>query len=150
MRSAPFGTPPKKELPFINITSLIDVMFLLLIFLLLTTTFNPKLGITLNLPTAKSSVEKRVQFPFRIVIDEEGRIFVSRGEKESLFQVSLSELEKIVEEIKLQSSSHQVVLECDGNVPFKTVVAVLDIVKKNGLTSITIATKNSGEENDSK
>ncbi len=142
MKSAPFGNPPKKELPFINITSLIDVMFLLLIFLLLTTTFNPKLGITLNLPSAKSSEEKQIQSPVRIAIDKEGRIFASRGESDSLTQVSLSELEKLLADIKRLPNLPQVVLESDENVPFKIVVAVLDIVKNNGLTSITIATKN--------
>ena len=142
MKTGPFGSPSRKELPFINITSLIDVMFLLLIFLLLTTTFNPKLRITLNLPPAKSSEEKQIQYPLRIVIDEEGRIFVARGEIESFSQVSLNELEKVLKDFKSKSNTSQVVLECDGNVPFKTAIAVLDIVKMNGLTSVTIATKN--------
>ncbi|MCX8065239.1 MAG: biopolymer transporter ExbD [Candidatus Hydrogenedentes bacterium] len=146
MKSAPFGSPPKRELPFINITSLIDVMFLLLIFLLLTTTFNPKLGITLNLPEAKSSEDKHIQSPLRIIVDSKEKIFVSYKESEAPSQTSLNELEKMLSELKNQSSSPKVVLESDGNVPFKTAVAILDILKKNGFTSITIATRQPDQE----
>lgn len=151
MKSGPFGNPPKRELPFINITSLIDVMFLLLIFLLLTTTFNPKLGITLNLPEAKSNEEKQISSAFRIIIDTNKNIFVVKEGYIQPLQVSLDGLEKIIEELKNQSPPSKTVIESDGDVPFKIPVSILDILKRHGFANIVIATRESEQmENQNK
>ena len=80
MREGPFGKPAKKDLPLINITSLIDVMFLLLIFLVITTTFNPNLGLSLQLPESKTNEEIKNSNIYRVIIDAKGNIFLSEKE----------------------------------------------------------------------
>ena len=65
--SGPFGTNPPRRRPLINITPLIDVMFLLLIFFMVSSTFRSEFGIDVALPTAQTAAAqergKRVLVP---------------------------------------------------------------------------------------
>ncbi len=140
MKEGPFGKPVKKDFPLINITSLIDVMFLLLIFLVITTTFNPHLGLSLQLPESKIGEEIKETNIYKIVIDRKGDIFISEKDKESAVPVSIEELEIKLKQIKSENPSASLVLESDGNVPFRVTVKVFDLAQQLGYSGLTIAT----------
>ncbi|HOQ31164.1 MAG TPA: biopolymer transporter ExbD [Candidatus Hydrogenedens sp.] len=140
MREGPFGKPVKKDFPLINITSLIDVMFLLLIFLIITTTFNPHLGLSLQLPESKTNNEIKDTNIYRVIIDSKGNIFLSEKEGGNSIPVTIEELEKKLKEIKTKNPSATLILESDAEVPFRITVKVFDLALQLGYSGLTIAT----------
>ncbi|HOK08551.1 MAG TPA: biopolymer transporter ExbD [Candidatus Hydrogenedens sp.] len=140
IHDGPFGKPIKKDFPLINITSLIDVMFLLLIFLIITTTFNPHLGISLQLPEAKSSNAVEDVQLCRIIVDSKGVIYISEGETKEPKSVTLEELESRLKELKAKNPPPSLVLESDAEVPFRTTVKIFDLALQLGYSGLTIAT----------
>lgn len=147
MREGPFGKPVKKDFPFINITSLIDVMFLLLIFLVITTTFNPHLGLSLQLPESKTSEEIRDENIYRVVITSKGNIYISGENEKESNPLTIEELEKKLKEIKTKNPLASLVLESDAEVPFRITVKVFDLALQLGYSGLTIATVPEEKEN---
>ena len=71
---SPFGIRRHRRKPSINITSLIDVMFLLLIFLMVSTTFRHQLGIDVDLPEAGTASAQEMR-PHEIVVTRNGEYY---------------------------------------------------------------------------
>ncbi|MGC9053537.1 MAG: ExbD/TolR family protein, partial [Candidatus Hydrogenedens sp.] len=124
----------------LNITSLIDVMFLLLIFLVITTTFNPHLGLSLQLPESKTTDEIKDINIYRVIIDSKGNIFIAEKESGSPTHITIEELEKRLKEIKEKNPSATLILESDAEVPFRITVKVFDLALQLGYSGLTIAT----------
>ncbi len=140
MREGPFGKPVKKDFPLINITSLIDVMFLLLIFLVITTTFNPHLGLSLQLPESKTNDEIKDTNTYRVIIDSKGNIYLAEKDSKSSLPITIEELERTLKEIKAENPSASLILESDAEVPFRITVKVFDLALQLGYSGLTIAT----------
>ena len=66
----------KREEPRVDLTPMIDVVFLLLIFFMISTTFVETPGISVQLPESSSRVETRVPEEFKVQLSKEGEIFV--------------------------------------------------------------------------
>jgi biopolymer transport protein ExbD len=118
----------------LNLTSLIDVLFLLLIFFMVSTTFLSTPAIKLELPKAKHSDPVRHD-PLIVYIDKGGRIFVNDEPVDvPLLDAALrSRLEKQVEKA--------VVLKADSRVSHGVVIEVLDIVKGAGARRLVVSTE---------
>ncbi len=141
MREGPFGKPVKKDFPLINITSLIDVMFLLLIFLIITTTFNPHLGLSLQLPEANTSKPVEEVNNCRIIIDVKGNIFLLEKNDSNSKSVTIEELSNRLRELKANNPPPSLILESDSEAPFRATVRVFDLALGLGYPGVTIATK---------
>ena len=128
-----FKTKQKKKI-IINITSLIDVMFLLLIFLLISSTFLEQPGIKLELPETKNS-ETVKQREFTLFVDKTGKIFLNKAE------VSESELEKQIKKVLPEMKDKSIILKADNSASHGVVVRVMDIIKKGGVKKLVIGTK---------
>ncbi|MDR2159962.1 MAG: biopolymer transporter ExbD [Treponema sp.] len=114
----------------INITSLIDVIFMLVVFFMIGSRFEkPVLGITL--PTA-SSGEYTGERPVIVSLDAEGRIYVE-GEA-----VAAGDLEGVLVRLRGGNGEFRAALECDGAVPFQKVTGVIDILKSAGVYHVAI------------
>ena len=70
--------PKRRDDPDLNITPLIDVVFLLLIFFMVSTTFDKQAELNIELPEASGKVTMTEQFKIEISIDGEGRYFVNQ------------------------------------------------------------------------
>lgn len=129
-----FSQATKKSLNF-DITPLIDVVFLLLIFFMLTTTFiNVESGVKVDLPTGDfAAVEERQNIV--VSITENNVIYLNN---KLIDPTKMSE--RIREEIGDNAAS-LVVLEADQNISHGKVVRVMDLIKKGGAERIAIATK---------
>jgi len=118
----------------INIISLIDVVLLLLIFFMLTSSFVEQPGLKLDLPNTKSSVsEKSNKMEISILAD--GEMFLNGK------AVSLNELEDIIRNQIKDIKDKSLLLRADKNVPYGKVVKVMDIARISGLEKIIIATE---------
>jgi len=129
-----FYHPNSKTLKF-DLTPLIDVVFQLLIFFMLTTTFiNIESGVKVDLPTGDFAAvsEKRNVV---VTITENNVLYLNNRLVDPNYLI-----EKLREETK-DSPNPLVVLEADQNVTHGKVVRVMDLIKKSGIERIAIATK---------
>ncbi len=124
----------KKGRALINITSLIDVLFLLLIFLMVSSTFLEQPGIQLELPEAKSSVLVE-QKEFTLFVNRNGTLFLNDSE------ISLEGLETRIREALPGMKDRFLILKADKDVNYGLVVEVMDAVKNSGLKKLIIGTQ---------
>jgi len=118
----------------INITSLIDVLFIMLIFLMVTSTFLEQPGMKLELPKAKSAVAENVE-NLVVYIDKQRLIFVNDK------PVAIDRLAKQLEELIVKKANPTLVLRADKDVPHGLVVSVMDIAKQVGVKRLIVATQ---------
>ena len=124
----------KKSIGF-DLTPLIDVVFLLLIFFMLTTTFiNVESGVKVNLPSGDFAA-----------VNETQNVVVSITENNTLYvNNSLVDPDRLSERVREEIGDDPdtlVILESDQNVLHGKVVRVMDLIKKGGAERIAIATK---------
>ena len=118
-----------------DITPMVDVVFLLLIFFMLSTTFIVSPGIRVDLPQAEAEALRRERQDLRIKIAAEGLLYVD--------DQRLSP-EDLVERLRAAARTDQdtlVVIEADENTAHKHVVEVMDRAKGAGLHRLAIATR---------
>lgn len=121
----------------VNITPLIDVVFLLLIFFMVTTTFNQQAELRVDLPEASSEEQALEIIPIEITIDPSGAYFVNgQSLTKSTPTALLQALSKLVGEDKEKS----VIIRADANTPHQAVVTAMDTVSKVGVSKLSIAT----------
>lgn len=118
----------------VPLTSLIDVVFLLLIYFLLTTNFLANEGIKVNLPRAKAVVDQ-IDPEITIHIDVNGKIYLQ--EVETTIPLLLNRLRT-----RLAAGSDPVVIvKTDRTVIVDKVVEVMDVVKAAGAQKMLLATE---------
>jgi biopolymer transport protein ExbD len=122
---------PRKAL--INITSLIDVLFLLLIFVMVSSTFMEQPGIKLELPQAQTAVVTKQEFT--LFMDKKGNVFLNDK------PVTMEALEPKLKEVLSRMKDGSLTLKADRDVTHGLVVKVMDIVKKSGVKKLVIGTK---------
>lgn len=124
----------RKRKVLINITPLIDVLFLLLIFFMVSSTFLEQPGIKLELPYAQSAVVVD-QKDYILFVDKESKMFLNDKE------VRLEDLESKIKEALPEMKDKALVLKADQDVSHGIVVKVMDIAKRSGIRKLIIGTK---------
>lgn len=134
-----FSNPrsPRRELGDINVTSLVDIIFILLIFFLLTTTFSSteSAGLEIDLPEATAADIKVAPDDLLVALTREGEIVV-RGEV-----IDLTRLRELMREHKAQQSRGTLIVQADAEVPHGRVVEVVDLAKAERVPRLGIATQ---------
>ena len=123
----------------INITSLIDVLFLLLIFLMVSSSFLEEPGMKLSLPEAQSA-EVGEKKAFTLYITVAGDMFLN-DEK-----VPLDSLEADLEDIVPQLENETLTLKADADATHGMVVKAMDAAKLAGVKRLVVATKPAGKK----
>lgn len=126
---------PKGVEMHLDIAPLIDIVFMLLLFFMLTSSFVTDNGIELNLPQAETGKIQEESEPVVIYIDQDQRIFLHNETFE------LEQLEKSLAEKLKNSQLKKVVLKSDEAVPMGFVVKVMDIARQAKGENLIISTK---------
>ncbi len=126
----------------VNLTPLIDVVFLLLIFFMVTTTFNKDAKIQINLPTTTNAMATPKKMPLEVIIDGNGKFFVDGREvlnnkPETLFRAMTQALNERGEK------TPPLVISADANTNYQAVVTAMDIAGRLGMTNFSMATSQS-------
>jgi biopolymer transport protein ExbD len=116
-------------------TALTDIVFLLLIFFLLTSTFVTQTGIKIDLPGVKKPPLNKILDELSIAIDSNGRIFVD----EDIIQKT--NLKKIIIENLQKREQKTVIFRPDKRIKISQLTDVMDIANQAGATKLIIATK---------
>jgi len=128
-----FRTAKKRKVS-INITPLIDVLFLLLIFFMVSSTFLEQPGIKLELPSAQSATVVE-QKDYVLFVDKEGKMYLNDKE------IRLEDLESTIKEALPKMKDNALVLKADQGVTHGTVVRVMDTAKRSGVKKLIVGTK---------
>lgn len=128
-----FKAQPRHKV-VINITSLIDVMFLLLIFFMVSSTFLEQAGMKLNLPGAQTGSLEEVK-ELVIEISSQGQILLNGN------PIELSAVQKTLTESLARSAEATLVLKADEKVSHGQVVKVMDLARAAGIRKLVIATR---------
>jgi biopolymer transport protein ExbD len=123
-----FDTTGSRKPGLVNITSLIDVIFMLVVFFMIGASFE-KPAITVSLPGASSGEPVQKQ-TLVITIDAGGAVYLDGKAIETA--ALLSGL------TQYRGGDAGVSLECDGSLSFQKVIEVMDIVKQAGVRNVSI------------
>ncbi|MEM8547782.1 MAG: biopolymer transporter ExbD [Pseudomonadota bacterium] len=129
----------QREEPQVNLTSLIDVVLLLLVFFMITTSFVRESSVTIKLPEATSEAEsvpvdiERLE----ITITSDDRYYVNNRE---LINTAPSTLERALEELAGGREGLPVTILADADARHQIVVRAMDVAASLGFTQVNIAT----------
>ena len=121
----------------INLTPLIDVVFLLLIFFMVSTTFTKETQLLIELPESsieETSLEEQV---VDISISKRGSIAVNQR---LVFDADLDSLVAAITEVSGTKNTVPIVISADAETPHQSVVMVMDAAGRLGFTKIKIST----------
>ena len=127
----------RRELPALNLTPLIDIVFLLLIFFMVTTSFSRETRLLVSLPEASGSVENAAE-SIEVLVDREGGYAINGR------RLVNAEMDSLVRGLELESGgdvSLLVVLVADAEVQHQSVVTAMEAIGRAGFASLSIATR---------
>ncbi len=129
--------PGDSDEPDVNLTPLIDVVFLLLIFFMVSTTFEHQSRIQVELPEASAEPTTPEAESLEIIVDAQGRYFIG---EEQVVNTQLKTLKGAIAKVIGDRTDMPVIVRADANSPHQSVVTVLDATSQLGLTRISLAT----------
>jgi len=125
----------KENEPGLGIAPLVDIVFLLLIFFMLTSHFDIASGIRIRLPKAAHRILGEQKENITVVMDEEGNIYL-KGKK-----VKDSDFRKKLHLLVEEKDMIHLVLQADKEARHGRVVQIMDLAKSAGIRSIIIAAR---------
>ncbi len=128
-----FSTRAKKSAA-INVTSLIDVVFLLLIFVMVSAKFETDKGITVDLPQGQSSEVPKEEVQV-LTIKPDGELFFEKD------KISFDQLAGCIEKMRKDLKDPVIVINADKSTPYEYVARATDIIKEAGQTKFNLRLK---------
>ena len=121
--------------PRIDLTPMVDVVFLLLIFFMISTTFVESPGINIKLPEASTQPADREPREIKIYLSREGTIYYRDR------QINLDEYRRLLAEHQAEADRTTVLLLADQESRHGKVVTLMDLARDAGFTKLAIATE---------
>lgn len=132
MKNLSLGLQRKSETVELNMAPLIDMVFILLIFFLVTTSFVKEAGVEVKRPKA-STAEKEEKTNVIVGVTEEGTIHIDRQ------MVDIRSVRSIMERFRHENPMGNVVILADKNSRFGVAIDVLDEVRLAGISNVVVA-----------
>ncbi len=116
------------------LTPLIDMIFLVVIFFVLNTSFTRQSALNVKLPQAVTGLEMvSSQTEIRVTITEDRRLYIDKEE------VKLEELEAVLS--SRMKGQRQILIQGHENTPYKLIIKVMDAARALGLEGVTLVTE---------
>ena len=128
----------EKEPLEINLVPLIDVMMVILIFLMITTTYSKYTELQINLPTADAEKQAERPSEITVLVNAQGQYVINRA------AVPFRSIEQLAEELRRAGGSLKepvVVISADAAATHQSVVRVMEASRLAGLSQITFTTQ---------
>jgi biopolymer transport protein ExbD len=129
-----FNQQPQDEESEINITPMLDVVFIMLIFFIVTATFIKEAGIDVNRPDAATAV-KQEKANILIAIGPNNDIWIDRR------QVDVRSLRPNIERLHAENPQGSVVIQADKESKTDTLIQVMDASRQAGVYNVAIASQ---------
>ncbi|MCX7555850.1 ExbD/TolR family protein [Pseudofulvimonas gallinarii] len=127
---------PQDELE-VSLVPLIDVVLTLIIFFVVTTTFQDRSTLKIDLPEATGQIAETPKDPLVVVVDGEGRYFVGGGE---VLRRDVGSLREAIGKVAGEDKSRAVILRADAKTPHQSVVTAMEAIGQLGFSRLSIAT----------
>lgn len=124
----------------VNLTPLIDVVFLLLIFFMVSTTFTKDTQLSIDLPEAEGDPARVAEKLVEITVTRTGNYAVNGT---ALVNNDLATLKRAVEEVSGGDTTLPMVITADSATPHQSVVTAMDAAGQLGFIHLSITTRNS-------
>lgn len=134
----------KREMS-INLTPLIDVVFLLLIFFMVSTSFTRETQIELELPKAEGTPLEIDVEVVEISVDSTGNFYVN---KQALINTQIETVKRAIVKVSDGNTSLPLIISADAKAPYQAVITAMDAAGQEGFTNIQMATQRDSESND--
>jgi biopolymer transport protein ExbD len=128
----------------INLTPLIDVVFLLLIFFMVTTTFTRETRLAVNLPEADGEPTQESPRSIEISVSQSGAYAI---DGRPLVNAQLETLMRALEETAAGDRDIALILIADAEATHQSVVTAMDAIGQSGFSRLSIATRKPEEDN---
>jgi biopolymer transport protein ExbD len=128
----------QREEPEINLVPMIDVMLVILIFLMITTTYSKYTELQINLPTADAEKQPQRPSEVTVVVSAQGQYTVNKT------PIAFSSVEQLAEEMRRAGGTLKdpiVVISADAKATHQAVVRVMEASRIAGLSQITFTTQ---------
>ncbi len=133
-----FQKGKKNEEFEINFIPLIDVLLVIIIFLVVSTTFSKFSEIKINLPSANAQPAEKQDFVINVTVTKDGKYAVN---EESIDADNISGIAVILDKISNKNLDTPVVINADAKATHQSVINVMEASRQVGLTKITFTTK---------
>ena len=127
----------------LNITPLIDVVFLLLIFFMVSTTFQRESEITIELPESSGDAVEKEKTVIEVSVDSQGSYFVN---KRRVKDNDIKTLKKAISITRGDNKEPKLIISADKMTPHQSVIKVMDAARQLGLVNLTFATKQANKK----
>ena len=132
MRGAPLQKLMEDEEAEINITPMLDVVFIMLIFFIVTASFVKEAGIDVNRPEAATAVKKE-RANILIAISDKGEIWINKR------RIDVRAVQANVERLKAENPQGTVVIQADKKATTDVLIKVMDASRAAGVYDVSIA-----------
>ena len=126
----------------VNLTPLIDVVFLLLIFFMVSTTFTRETHLSIDLPEATGEASADVKEQIEILISEAGEYTINAR---PLVDEKIDTLKSAIRQVSAGDTSLPMVITADAQTPHESVVRAMDAAGQMGFVHLSITTKQPSE-----
>ena len=127
----------------LEITPLIDVVFLLLIFFMLATSFDERSAFKIDLPKSTAAKTKSTLKEVQVLVDKEKNVYLrytDNSGKSQSEKLDLSNFVSVVSEKLNTSESKDVMISADKAIDYGFIVEIMSLLKESGATAINIDT----------
>lgn len=121
----------------INLTALIDVVFTLIIFFVVTTSFNNRSALKISLPNSSASQTEAQNKPLVVLVDRAGNYYVG---DHALPRSDLASLKDALKQQAGNDTGRTLVIQADAKASHQSVVTAMDAAGQLGFTRLSIAT----------
>ncbi|WP_016955211.1 ExbD/TolR family protein [Catenovulum sp. SX2] len=132
MRASPLNKIMEEEETTIDMTPMLDVVFIMLIFFIVTASFVKESGIDVNRPDAPTAVKKE-RANILIAISDTGEIWIDKR------RIDIRAVQANVERLKAENPQGSVVIQADKKADVDTLIKVMDASRAAGAFDVSIA-----------
>lgn len=121
----------------IDLTALIDVVFTLIIFFVVTTSFNNRSALKITLPSSSASQVEAQKKPLMVLIDRNGNYYVGDS---ALVRSDLASLKEAIQQQAGNDRDRTIVIQADAKSSHQSVITAMDAIGQLGFSKLSIAT----------
>ena len=132
----------RPEDPEINLIPFIDVLLVVLIFLMLTTTYSKFTEMQLRLPVADAQAQRDYPKEVIVAVSSDGRYMVNKVAVEGR---SVDAVAGALNDAARAGRDSVVIISADAATPHQSVITVMEAARRSGLSQITFATQSSAQ-----
>ena len=134
--------PKSRDEPEINLIPFIDVLLVILIFLMLTTTYSKFTEMQLKLPVADTEAQRDYNKEVIVAVSSDGRYMVN---KTPIAGRSVEAIAAALAEAAQAGKDTVVIISADASATHQSVITVMEAARRSGLNQITFATQSSAK-----